>query len=217
MKERTIQISKIGDAGYMNGKIAVYMQDQDELVSFYGATKIKVFEKGDAGWETIDEIDISKIKETEPALLRSGIERIIEKLDNCSVIAGGGLSGIAYNQFNKHGFDIFEISVCGSEVFEGIRSDLEDKNKEDALRLPSSPAETAAQGIYYLDLVSLQKQSPEISSKQALKDFLENTPFIELKLICGHVPPWLENGPYDISTEEIDNGKLLATIRKKQC
>ncbi|WP_434084445.1 Fe-only nitrogenase accessory AnfO family protein [Lacrimispora xylanisolvens] len=47
--------------------------------------------------------------------------------------------------------------------------------------------------------------------------FLSNTPFLELQLVCAHIPPWLEtDGSYEKKVGN-GNGKVHITITRKQC
>jgi len=69
--------------------------------------------------------------------------------------------------------------------------------------------------VFSLDLIALQNECPEVSSKKAMADFLENTPFLELHLVCKHIPPWIENsGKYNIKAQNID-GAVSAVITRK--
>ena len=43
-----------------------------------------------------------------------------------------------------------------------------------------------------INLMEVQAAHPDITSKKALRPFLASTPFVELEIICGHMPPWLE-------------------------
>ncbi|HOV41162.1 MAG TPA: Fe-only nitrogenase accessory AnfO family protein, partial [Oscillospiraceae bacterium] len=69
---------------------------------------------------------------------------------------------------------------------------------------------------YYFDLAALQEKFPEISSKKALSQFFEETPFLELELVCTHLPPWIESLGYDITFKK-QNEKTVAVIKKKLC
>jgi hypothetical protein len=50
------------------------------------------------------------------------------------------------------------------------------------MELPACPVETDTPGVFRLDLIRLQRERPDVSSKMALKDFLGTTPFYELHL-----------------------------------
>ena len=126
--------------------------------------------------------------------------------------------GIPFCVVDSFGFKIFSINELNNDCLDGIVEDIESSNMIEKMKKQivenAMPVETETEGIFYLDLVLLQTECPEISSKKALKDFLNTTPFLELQLLCNHIPPWLENGEYEISSQKTPDKKTFATIRK---
>jgi len=204
----------------MNSLICIFMQDDGKLVSFLKATKIVVFKKSDV-WREINTIILIEPYSTNPIKLRQHILNIISQLEDCKIIAGSELIGIPYCVFDGNGFSIFSITEISDEVLDGIIADIKvtdlQINMKNEIIKNAMPVETEISGVYYLDLVMLQTECPEISSKKALKNFLSNTPFIELQLLCNHIPPWIENGNYDIASTKTSNDKFLAIITNKLC
>lgn len=205
----------------MNNKIAIIMKDNDSVAAYFEAEKIVIFNKDDFVWEPVFEISMPADLKTSPAGMRAGTVKIIEALGDCRIIAGGGIVGVPYTEFERYGFYIFDISEYGHEMFEAILEDIENEDGEAALKkkiiLEARPVETSTPGVYYLDLVALQTECPEVSSKQAMKEFFETTPFMELQLICNHIPPWLEGMGLDIKESKTAEGKIRAIITRKQC
>lgn len=203
-----------------NEKIAVIMKECGKIDSLLVADKIRIYEKQDAGWEYHEEHYVNIDDQAELVYMRSELQKIIHKLNDCRIIAGGEISGIVYNEFNRFGYSIFEIPEISSEIFDGIVMDIiaaEETAAHSKDIKMTQPTETSVPGVYYLDLIKLQMESPEISSKKALKEFLDNTPFYELQLLCEHIPPWLSTEIFDIADSKTDAGKTLAVIRIKQC
>lgn len=200
-------------------KIALYLQDGHSIVSFSKANMLLIYEK-ETEWRSIRTIPIDFSDAGNLSALRSGVRALITQLGDCSIIAGKSLTGIAYAEFDKAGFSIFDIDSVQPDTFDGIlrdvaQSDQKLHRKEEMIR-QARPVETATPGIYFLDLAALQTECPEISSKKALTDFLNSTPFLELHLVCRHLPPWLENAPLDIKTSN-SGEQVTAVITKKQC
>lgn len=201
-------------------KIAVYMQDDNEIISFMQSDKIEIYQKEEK-WTLYKIITLPKPFPTEIAKLRDSIKQLAFEMDDCKIIIGGELMGIPYSVFNQMGFSIVDIPEFSATLFDEILDDMEKGNEQQ--RLPeemlknTEPVETSISGVYYLDLVSLQMEYPSISSKKALQSFLNQTPFLELKLKCNHIPPWLENGCYSIVSEKTMDGKILAGVTKKNC
>jgi len=47
-------------------------------------------------------------------------------------------------------------------------------------------------------------------------DFLKDTPLLELRLVCKHVPPWIENsGAYNVEVVKNENGAVEAVITRR--
>jgi hypothetical protein len=199
-------------------RIAVFMKDEGVPASSPPFITVIVFEKTDGLWNEINRYYVNLPTDMHIESLRIEIRKTLDLLGDCRVAAGSAMSGVFFRELDSRGFSIFETASFSPETLDGILEDISDElqSLETTQNIPTKPIETETPGIYQLDLVRLQGVYPEMTSKLALRDFLESTPFYELKLICAHLPPWLEGGPYDISWETAGE-TLLATIRKKHC
>ena len=202
----------------LNGAIAVFMNEVGVPASLSSAKQIAVYENKDGSWSAMREIYVNFGAITDMTALRSEVKKLAAELGECRITAGSKMNGIIYRELNSLGFSIFEIDQVNAPILDGILSDIkeaeyeENNSNTEVLR----PVETETPGVFSFDLIRYQQQFPERSSKQALKEFLQNTPFFELKLTCSHIPPWLEKD-YQIETEHLENAKYIATIRNKQC
>ena len=205
----------------MNTKIAVIMKEDDSIASFFETEKIVVFDKIDDSWERTLTIGVPTDLGSGAGELRAATLKIIEELGDCRIIAGGSIVGVPFTELDRFEFYIFEISEYGQDLFDEILADIEDDDEEATLKeriiMEARPVETATPGIYFLDLVALQTECPDVSSKQAMKEFFEKTPFIELDLLCNHIPPWLEGMGLNIIEKKTQDGKFRAVITKEQC
>lgn len=179
--------------------IAVILNEKNELSSIENCCTVIVYHHRENNWKSVEEIQWQAGALTGADHIRSKIHILAEQLGNCRVIAGKKINGLPYQIFDRKGFHIFETqSAVSSELFDSIREDLAEslkKAKEAAKKqasIPTTPHSPESNGIYYLNLIELQDAFPEISSKKALKSFIETTDFTELRLICRHLPPWLE-------------------------
>ena len=202
-------------------KIAIYMNYDRELVSFLEADMIAVYEKTDELWDELYSFEISLGTITNMEELRRQLKNVTDKLEDCGIIAGLSLSGLSFGEFDKRGFYVFDIGDYNPDVFDNMLMDIEESAKAEEEKASivknTRPVETETPGVYYLNLIELQTRCPEVSSKEAMRDFLENTPLLELRLVCKHVPPWIENGPYEVNSKQLDNGDFYAVIRKRCC
>jgi hypothetical protein len=196
------------------GTVAVFLNDAQGLASFPFAKQVHLYEKRPGGWVSVQihYVDFSRARDI-PAL-REVVRGLADRLGGCRIAAGRGMSGILYRELDRCGFSIFEIEELSPGVLDGISRDMSEPDA--AADDPSGPVETAEPGVYTFDLVRYQNEYPDKSSKQALRPFLENTPFYELRLICSHVPPWIEKD-YQTEAQTAEDGRASVIVRKRQC
>lgn len=202
-------------------KIAVFTDDSSEVCDFFDASRFLIFEKTSGGWVVTSELAFEKLTPSSPAQMRQAATELLPLLEGCKVLAGGALVGIAFSIFDRAGLHIFEINAADDDIFDSMLEDIRgagaDRLAREKLITETHPIETNVPGVYALDLIALQRECPEISSKKAMMDFLENTPFLELHLACKHIPPWIENaGKYDVSVTE-NSGSAVRAIVTRRC
>jgi len=201
-------------------KIAVFANGNSNLCDFFEAQCFLIFERTGTGWEKTKEVNFEKIVPSAPALTRKSTEALLPLVEGCNILAGGALFGIPFSVFDRANLHIFEIGEINSETFDGIAEELCNANAaaamKEAIIKDAKPIETSTPGVYFLDLIALQKECPEISSKRAMMDFLKDTPFLELRLVCKHIPPWIENsGAYNVQVAGNEGGAVQAVITKR--
>ncbi|MCX7657312.1 MAG: hypothetical protein N2Z57_01420 [Oscillospiraceae bacterium] len=198
----------------MNKAVSIIMKDCNVSNSFFEANRILVFLKGESGWTVSKEIPMDFKNFKNLASLRTELVSLSKKLGECGIIAGKEISGLPFTVFDSLGFHIFFISELNDCCLDGMLEDVNQNNKNK--EIPQKPIETSTPGKYYFDLAALQEKFPEISSKKALRQFFEEIPFLELELVCAHLPPWIESLDYDITFKK-QNEKTIAIIKKKSC
>ncbi|WP_196594000.1 Fe-only nitrogenase accessory AnfO family protein [Pectinatus sottacetonis] len=203
----------------MNKKIAVTCDENNTLTDFIGLSHIIIFENDNNDWYIRKRFpfNFTNIKTTQE--IRDYTRNLILKLDDCQIIASMSINGLIYNVFDRMKFAIFEIDKLDKNMLNKIITDIYKSLHQinSNVSVPTVPVETT-DGIYYLDLIKLQKAYPDISSKKALRKFIDTTPFMRLDLVCSHIPAWLKTSEYDskleISTKK-SGSSLLASINKK--
>ncbi len=201
----------------VNLQIAVLTDALEHLAEFEKVCRVKVYEKEDGRWSAVRQVALSLYPLDTPAAVRQKAKELAEAAEGCKVLAGSSMIGLAYGIFDRMGFAIFELSELSDAELNGVAEDLaeDERRKTETEQVMPYPVETGTPGVYRLDLIALQKENPEISSKKAMRPFFESTPFLTLELICHHLPPWLENeGGITIETTQSD-GHLRALIAKK--
>jgi hypothetical protein len=202
-------------------KVAVFQKKQVIPDNFYQFSCYEIVEKNENGYQLSEKIEYQKISPPSTVQIRKDVNELIRRLRDCKVVAFQYIAGIPYSAFDRAGFKIFQITDNNEEIWHGIFEDLLDfdrreKEKEE-IEKKAVPVETDIPGIYYLDMIKVQENNPEISTKKVLIPFFESSPFMELRMKCVHIPPWIEkDAKLKIESEKTDSGYLVV-IRHKQC
>ena len=201
-------------------KIAAFTDTAGNPANFYACACIKVyaFENGEVKMEREEVYE--KIQPDSVKNIKEKTAELVDKVKDCSIVCFGEIGGVPYSVLNAKSLFIFTITDTEQGTLKSIVDDVE-KWKEEQSRGAEykweKPVETKSPGAYFFDLIKAQEENPELSSKKALLHFLNETPFIELKIRCAHVPPWIErDGRFSIDFWEKDN-QVDALIMKKQC
>ncbi|SDF86042.1 Fe-only nitrogenase accessory AnfO family protein [Desulfovibrio legallii] len=154
------------------------------------------------------------------AALRGRLRQLAGLLPQGAALVGTGISGLAYNELSRLGFCLCELTAFDPQLLPPLAAEIEAKAQEDA-PVPTGPVATDAPGVYAINLMEVMAAHPEISSKKALRPFLASTPFVELELICGHMPPWLEEYMREhrltCTRSHLPDGALRARITHALC
>lgn len=198
--------------------ISVILNSLGDTASIWDdACRIQVFTHGSAGWEAQESVPI-RFDRTKPfASLRGEITETAEKLGDAKILVGKSISGLAYQIFDRTGFQVIETDRFSPRLLDRILNEIGDADRrrkdEEATALPR---ETEIPGHFFLSLIELQQKSPDISSKMALQPFFDTTPFDRLTVLCRHLPPWLE--PYisgkgwHLESRTAENGAEQVTV-----
>lgn len=204
----------------MNPIIAVLSRD-GVLCPIEQCTVVLLFCRIGGRWAMREEIPWHLIARKDPQDVRDQVRSLILELGECRIIVAERLVGLAYHVFDRMGFAVFEATEIGDDLFDSVLSDVQTAAEQPEGE-PLGPAACDSQGRFELDLIILQKKHPEISSKRALREFLRgNRNFYELRILCSHVPPWLEMElpalRLDWRTEKLPDGRLSVTIFRRTC
>jgi Fe-only nitrogenase accessory protein AnfO len=202
--------------------ISVILNSLGDTAPIWGdACRIQVFTHEAAGWEARESIPI-RFDRTKPfASLRGEITEIAEKLGDAKILVGQSISGLAYQIFDRMGFQVIETDRFSPRLLDRIWNEIGEADRrradeEATVRKAALPRETEIPGQFFLSLIELQQKSPDISSKMALQPFFDTTPFDCLTVLCRHLPPWLE--PYisgkgwHLESQTAENGAEQVTV-----
>lgn len=208
-------------------QIAVLIGKDGQSSTVYEQGMVVVYEKEDEAWDVKNKIifDINTFGGMNS--VRERMLSLIESLGSCNVFVGKTVEGIPYSVLKKSGFTIVEATGSPEEFLdELLEMLLKNKKKADEKKAPIKetvlePLAVDEEGRYFLDLEKAQIDNPGISSKKILLPFLRNKTFYELKITCGHVPPWLESEldmlSMKLESEKIGQNQFEVKICHKVC
>jgi Fe-only nitrogenase accessory protein AnfO len=155
---------------------------------------VVVYQRQNDSFEPVREMAFALDREKGLKELRLKMAELIQFLNGCKIFVALSASGALYFELEKAGISIWEISGK-PENFLAIVLEDEEKARV-ASQVPGitgipAPAERSP-GCFFISIKEVQGQSPAISSKQVLQQFIREGKFRELEIICDHVPPWIE-------------------------
>lgn len=176
--------------------ISVILNSLGDTASVWDeASRIQIYSHGAAGWEARESVSVRLDQEEPFPVLRDEITGIAEKLGDAKILVGKSVSGLAYQIFDRMGFQVIETDRFSPRLLDRILSEIDAAElRRRSSETSALPRETKIPGRFLLNLIELQREAPDISSKMALQPFFDTTPFDQLTIVCRHLPPWLK--PY---------------------
>ena len=175
-------------------KIAICYNEKNTLCDLLSARHITVFQRESGHWRPIQEL-CWQVVDSAPAALRVTLRALAAELNDCKILLCTKISGIAYQELTRSGIALFEADALSDGPLDQILQDVLAHSAPDDAQpdVPKSPVCANGDGHYTFDLIAAQMSDPELSSKRALRGFLEKQDFLSLELICDHLPPWAED------------------------
>jgi len=195
------------------------------------AESVIVYERGEEEWKETANFSCMPFGADTPQDLRILGEAVSDGLGDVKVILGSEISGASYFALNRVGFLLCESQGISDgfldDLFRELDADEDVMTVENSKSgsIPSqnlvSPQPTAQPGHYFINLREVQQRNPLLSTKKILRPFLKGTLFLELAVLCSHVPPWLEtdlaNQGLAMTVEKTDTSSSMVTITHFTC
>jgi Fe-only nitrogenase accessory protein AnfO len=173
-------------------RIATYVNEYGEVVSFYRQGCVRLYENKMGIWSKIKELPLDLTPELSLPEVRIKLKSIVGQLDNCKVFLAGEVKGVPYAILEGMGFNIWKSEGSVSEQLDYV-SGKENEAIEAAKKPKPEPMPVGdlRDGLYRINLTEVLSKDPNLSSKQILIPFMENTTFQKLEIFCDHPPRWL--------------------------
>ncbi|MDR2572779.1 MAG: hypothetical protein LBC94_00290 [Desulfovibrio sp.] len=196
-----------------DSSVAVIVDRQGKIASFPGNVLARIYHKRDGVWGCGRIVAFSPGAERGLPAVRDSLREFIADLGQTRILVAASISGIAYSLLNQRGFRLCEMDGFAPDCLD----DLVESVKYEPAPVLSPHPEEISPGIYRCDLMVILREYPDLSSKKILRPFFDGTPFVELRLLCGHIPPWLAPELKARGLVHSDpvaaDGKLLVSIR----
>lgn len=184
-------------------EIAVYINNLGKVADLNEAGTIKIFSKdNNNNWNIVRELlfkfhSIGNMKDI-------GLDtiNIAESLGHCKILIAKGLPDFTFKMLDSIGFSVWTMDGELEEILEYVLEKEEEEAEEvkfinnsifSSKKQIAEPVEIGDKGCYILNIKEVQERNMGVTSKQALKPFLNNKNFNELIVTCSHIPCWLEN------------------------
>ena len=174
--------------------IAVLENTENSITTMDSCTHLSVWQRDwstDKTWRACDAVPFSLEGCDTLPQMRERLRQLANLLPEQAAIAGVSISGLAYNELSRMGFCLCELDAFSPDILDALASEIL-ASAQGEVQVPTAPTPTDTPGVYTINLMEVQAAHPDITSKKALRPFLASTPFVELEIICGHMPPWLE-------------------------
>lgn len=166
------------------------------------------------------------IRRKEYKLYGKALRKPFVRMGTCKVIVGREISGLPYNVLDTAGFKIFQMEGLADSFLEIVHSILKQDtvlcvNDESIPETFITPENNENDGNYIINLIDIQKNHSQVTSKQILMPILKKSQFYELEIICSHIPPWvdieLEKLGLEKDVDEINSNLYKLKIYHKTC
>lgn len=203
----------------MAEEIAVILKEDGTSGTLGEPGLLAVYSREAGIWKNVRGMQLSPDPSQGLKGMRAMTAGIISCLGDCRIIVTRSASGALYFELEKARCALWEIAGRPEEFLEQVWADEE---KERA----AATAPAAAGGIprpqektpgnFFISIKEIQGKRPDMSSKQILRQFIQNGGFLVLDIVCSHVPPWIEveaeNRGYTLETEQIDKDSVKVRL-----
>jgi Fe-only nitrogenase accessory protein AnfO len=160
---------------------------------------IQVFSKDPSGWHLVREKEFIVENLNDGNELRNCLGDVGDWLNDCKLLIVKRIRGIHYLALERFQISMMEIDGYPQDFLKHLE-DCSNQRKPEA-KVPTEPVAIHERqpGYYYIDLQDVMSGKTSYSSKQVLLPFLKEQPFIQLEIICEHVPKWFDKELPDLN------------------
>ena len=184
-------------------KIATFTDDAGDLLAMGETGKLVIYEKKGCHWEGIKTMPYSIEACNSTAQVRESVRKLAQYMEDCHTLLAKEVNGIYFTVLEGFRFDMWEMEGKAETYLNYIYdSEIMEKGKEKELK--DYGPEKTGEDSYYINLEEVMENN-DVTSKQVLMPFFEETAFSILEIDCAHMPRWFE--------KELENFHLEAQVK----
>jgi Fe-only nitrogenase accessory protein AnfO len=202
-------------------EIAVITGSDGQTVPLSEPGTVAVYRRERGTWMVERQLPFALEVDGGLAGLRRRMGELIAFLGTCRTFVARSASGAFFFELEKAECQVFECAGSPAEFLDIVWLEAKEVLEEKTPLPPGAdipaPLEITP-GKYYISISEIQGKRPEVSSKQVLRSFVNAGAFLELEIICDHMPPWIEIDAerlgYEISSERTGIHDLKVLVRR---
>lgn len=176
-------------------EIAVMAGSDGRTVPLNEPGTVIVYRWNRGAWQEVRTLPFALDEESGLAGLRRKMTELNNFLGGCRTFVTASACGAVFFELEKAGCTVWVVPGSPEDFLDAIRRDVTADLEEDFLlsagdSIPA-PVEIAF-GRFTISIKEIQGNHPEVSSRMVLQEFIRTGAFIELEIVCDHVPPWIE-------------------------
>lgn len=173
-------------------EIAILVNADGKTSLFTENGTIKVFLKDNSGWHLVREKEYIVEDLSDGNALRNCLSGVGVWLNDCKVLIVKCIRGIHYLALERFQISMLEIDGYPEDFLKHIEDCTKHKRTEEKVPTEAIAIHERQPGYYYIDLKDVMSGKTSYSSKQVLLPFFNEQEFIQLEVICEHVPKWFD-------------------------
>ena len=176
-------------------KVMAFIDNDGNVTDMMAATRMVKYELIGDQWEPSASAPLLLNATEGLSSVRSRMPSILDFCWECDAVVAAKMTGVMCFELARAGCSLWEVSGPPAEFLEKIRSYddcaciSDDPQAEEAVW---PEVETLEPGHLQVSIADLQNSNHGFSSKQLLMPLLAESSFAVLRIVCGHVPPWLQ-------------------------
>lgn len=179
-------------------KIAIYIDAHEQVATFPAGKLFRVYALENGYWVPERDVPLEVEVSMGLTLLTSTINQAIQALGECRIAVLGALRGLLRALLEEHGYRTWKSTGSLSEQLLQVAENerhlqvCEHAAAQDEERFLPQQRGAPAEGLYYINLAEILKESAAPASRDVLLPFLHAGAFRLLEIECDHLPRWFD-------------------------